>query len=127
MALQAAHPRPAEGDVMPDLTLLTVQEQVLLNYWRTIYREDSPVIDLLTTIIALRQRVAELEAERRWIPVSEQPPNPDYYLVYRPNYPVRILWWGGAMYEEFASTSIANDATHWQPLPAPPKEDDHAE
>jgi hypothetical protein len=75
----------------------------------------------------LRARIAELEGERRWIPVSERLPE-----VYRDedgefipflvcendkDCPYRALYdglnWGDGMF--------VADVTHWMPLPEPPE------
>ena len=75
----------------------------------------------------LKERVAELEAERRWIPVSERLPE-----VYRDedgefipflvcendkDFPYRALYdglnWGDGMF--------VADVTHWMPLPKLPE------
>ena len=67
---------------------------------------------------ALNARIAELEAERRWIPVSEPPKVSGEYLllnIYDDVYPCDFI----------AGTEIwvlpdYDTVTHWMPLPEPP-------
>ena len=74
---------------------------------------------------ALRARIAELEADRRWIPVSERLP--------KENAPVLVLTVLGGMFVDFIhgkSVVTGNpdfyeldieDVTHWMPLPKLPE------
>lgn len=68
-----------------------------------------------TELLAARQRIAELEAERQWRPISTAPlvyPRP--FIIYydsRRHPDVQPMWVGHA----------GQMATHWMPLPAPPK------
>jgi len=88
----------------------------------------------LDEITRLQSRVQELEAEQRWIPVSERlPVEDDYYSVaFRlPNnqYVTDIYYYLSATEHKWF---IRNDAyriatffdrvTHWRPLPQQPKE-----
>lgn len=84
-------------------------------------------LEMLDEIERFQSRIAELEAERRWIPVSERLPE-----VYRDgdgefipflvcendkDYPYRAIYdglnWGDGMF--------VADVTHWMPLPNPPE------
>lgn len=78
---------------------------------------------------AAEARVAELEAEQRWIPVSERlPEESNAYLVYSPDVPdgAGTKVWQVAYYAwktpkmEFTT---GYTVTHWMPLPKPPKEE----
>ena len=74
---------------------------------------------------ALNKRIAELEAERRWIPVGERLP--------KENAPVLVLTVLGGMFVDFIhgkSVVTGNpdfyeldieDVTHWMPLPPSPE------
>jgi len=79
------------------------------------------ILRLLDEIGALQARIAELEAERRWIPCSERMPDKNgWYLVMIANewydvssdYCAKI---GGEVY-----WSDKSSITHWMPLPDPP-------
>ena len=72
---------------------------------------------------AQNARIAELEAERRWIPVSERLPEGDAVLVYRERGKSNIdIDWtfieGG---REYWYNSGLDNVTHWMPLPEPPE------
>jgi len=81
--------------------------------------------DLWDDALALQARIAELEGERRWIPVSERLP--------KENAPVLVLTVLGGMFVDFIygkSVVTGNpdfyeldveDVTHWMPLPTPPE------
>ena len=98
----------------------------MLDYLRAVYCVHPMVLDALDYINSLESRIAELEAERRWIPVSERLPevNEDVFtVVYDTNdgsTSVSALkhhgdgvWfiWDKGYYV----------VTHWMPLPKPPE------
>ena len=71
----------------------------------------------------LRKRIAELEQERRWIPVSERLPGKSGF------YFLHICGTDGKKWERVGlffvdgQFDVINDkVTHWQPLPNPPSE-----
>ena len=80
-------------------------------YGRTV--NTRPIEDELTA------RIAELEAERRWIPVGEKPLEAGTFFVLLKNGEVtkdftfidggRYYWW-----------NHGGNVTHWMPLPEPP-------
>ena len=74
------------------------------------------------TIKGLRARVAELEtavAAQGWRPVTEAPPAPDAYLVYRAAPPQNEPWrYDFAVWEDDGWDT--EGFTHYRPLPPAP-------
>jgi len=85
------------------------------------------------------KRIAELEAERRWIPVTEALPEEDYFdgdnmgsrrvLVRYIEHPRKPIV--GVEFGHFLNGRAMDDrmnpirrATHWMPLPEPPEDAD---
>jgi len=76
---------------------------------------------LLGLIEANESRIAELEAERRWIPVSERLPLGETVLALWKDKTIHLDWTfmdGGSCY--WWNSGQAN-VTHWMPLPTPPE------
>lgn len=79
----------------------------------------------LSEIVKLRARIAELEAEPRWISVRERLPEintrvlaitPEGYME------VDYKYSGTSVYCGLAEFYSLDNVTHWMPLPEPPKE-----
>ena len=91
---------------------------------------------------ALNRRIAELEAERRWIPVSERLPEIeegdskeyDVVITYPRERSVIVAWWTYNIFDkthqrriwtedqgEFGHEDITKYVTHWRERPAPPE------
>ena len=80
--------------------------------------------ELLDEIQRLQSRVQELEAEQRWIPISENLPDDSNRVLIRMSNHHTVI----ASYF-FISNKWVNDCeatvlnvTHWRPLPQPPKD-----
>ncbi|MBE0574193.1 DUF551 domain-containing protein [Candidatus Dojkabacteria bacterium] len=74
----------------------------------------------------MTKRIAELEQERRWIPVSERLPDcSDRVLVRMSNYYTVIASYfiNPEYWKNDAGSKVLN-VTHWQPLPQPPQEEE---
>ena len=75
---------------------------------------------LLDKLTSLTDRVADLEAERRWIPISEPPKVKGEYICYsKPD--IFTCFFGDSWDGGFAFRSVIQP-THWMPLPPPPPE-----
>ena len=70
---------------------------------------------------ALQARIAELEAQQRWIPVSERLPEGRTVLVLKKDGSISIdtTYIDGGNY--FWWKSGQSKVTHWMPLPNPPE------
>lgn len=83
---------------------------------------------LADAVLAARARIAELEAERRWISVKERLPDDEMsqmYLVICENSAIRqAIFWPEKRkrYWTWKGERFQSDITHWQPLPPPPQE-----
>lgn len=73
---------------------------------------------------ALDNRIAELEAERRWIPVSERLPEDLQSIIVftkdRKTYIIRFL----ELYGREGFGSLSDIVTHWMPLPESPESEE---
>ena len=91
---------------------------------------------------ALTARITELEAERRWIPVSERLPEIeegdskeyDVVITYPRESSVTVAWWTYNIFDkthqrriwtedqgEFGHEDITKYVTHWRERPKPPE------
>ena len=66
---------------------------------------------------ALKARIAELEAERRWIPVSERLPKEKQNVLALDKTGTAYHW----EYSRSLSNIFVGYYTHWMPLPEPPE------
>ncbi len=66
---------------------------------------------------ALNARIAELEAERRWIPVSERLPKEKQSVLALDRTGTAYHW----EYSKCLSNIFVGYYTHWMPLPNPPE------
>jgi hypothetical protein len=83
--------------------------------------------DSTGTIPRLEQRIAELETERRWIPVEDRlPENGDESILIFGVYDNAPSVWfcryvfGFIPYDDLTDMDYFN-VTHWMPLPQPPE------
>lgn len=58
-----------------------------------------------------------------WIPVSEKLPEELTYVLVEVNDKRIIARYCRGIWYDHNGTKMRNNVTHWQPLPAPPKED----
>lgn len=65
-------------------------------------------------------RIAELEAERRWIPVSERLPKEKQSVLALDRTGTAYHW----EYSRSLSNIFVSDYTHWMPLPSVPESED---
>ena len=65
----------------------------------------------------LQARIAELEAERRWIPVSERLPKEKQSVLALDRTGTAYHW----EYSKCLSNIFVGNYTHWLPLPEPPE------
>ena len=88
------------------------------------------LLDVATPIdVALRKRIAKLEAERRWIPVSERLPEDGetvFVIIHdgferfeNGNEVARLTYLGNGNWWSWESERYV--VTHWMPLPKPPE------
>lgn len=78
---------------------------------------------LTELLIHAADHIAELEAERRWIPVEERlPKDQQTVIAFGPgvNEPEALEFFEGDWFDE---TGPVMDITHWMPLPEPPQLD----
>ena len=86
------------------------------------------LIKALDEIQRLQSRVQELEAEQRWIPVSERLPDSWEIVLLATKFGVQK----GCVYNSVTNDLVWTDGeyfmfegvTHWRPLPQPPKDGD---
>ena len=97
-------------------------------------RLSARVDSLAEELKAANARIAELEAERRWIPVGERLPelgqvvsvidmnDKDSHLDNLHQVAVWVELKGVKMFGFVTNTSwVSSDVTHWMPLPTPPE------
>lgn len=68
-------------------------------------------------LLILQSRIAELEAERRWIPVSERLPEEKQSVLALDRTGTAYHW----EYSKCLSNIFVGYYTHWMPLPTPPE------
>lgn len=96
------------------------------------YHHDSGCLDRLhvkaaAALESQQKRIAELETQNRWIPVTEPPKERGCYIVTVQHWvdgkPVsREAYWNGADWLSCDKRhELTPRVTHWMPLPVPPK------
>ena len=83
----------------------------------------SKINDLEHENFLLQARIAELEAQQRWIPVGERLPE-DWTMVLFTNGVTRGIgqFDKDGFYDYWYEYSFNKPVTHWMPLPEAPKE-----
>lgn len=75
---------------------------------------ESELVSKTVDLEEAQERIAELEAERRWIPASEPPNEDGTYDTFG--------YWGEFFYAEYKSGQWSvQGVTHWRNLPKPPE------
>ena len=136
MVMDADHPLDMAKEVVEYMTTIIANTQqanrgLCANY---IYE--------LNENIKLTARIAKLEAERRWIPVSERLPEIeegdskeyDVVITYPRESSVTVAWWAYNIFDkthqrriwiedqgEFGHEDITKYVTHWRERPTPPE------
>lgn len=81
--------------------------------------------DAADALESQQKRIEELEAERRWIPVTERLPEDDIpstaYLCWWHGHTHICKYWRTRKCFEFNGRVV--NVTHWMPLPEPPEEE----
>ena len=72
----------------------------------------------------LQKRIEELEQERRWIPVSEQPKKTGYYIISWENYIHDSKLNSDYGFFKVGEGWNVSSIKYWQPLPPPPQEEE---
>jgi hypothetical protein len=88
------------------------------------YENDLVLVSVYGKLKRAEERIEELEAERRWIPVSERlPENGERVLVRMSNFYIVIAcyFYKNGYWKNDSGQEIFI-VTHWQPLPQPPKD-----
>ena len=73
------------------------------------------------TISEQRDRIAHLEQQQRWIPVSERLPETKGNYLTRQDIGTgvyRVCFWSGASWD-FEAHDVTRIVTHWKPITAP--------
>jgi len=71
----------------------------------------------------LNRRIAELEAERRWIPVEKKrPENWEKVIVFDSQNGIFFSRFNGIKFLTMSELEIIEDVKFWQPFPQPPQE-----
>ena len=93
-----------------------------MNKMTSLYREG--MAELREENAQLRQRIAELEDQQRWIPVSERTPEKDVRVLITNGKSMAVGW---VDYDEkwvdfdCWDECYSGNTTHWMPLPEPPE------
>lgn len=121
-------------------TLMLIREKAMIDEVKDTYLSqfdgvgyiDSPsALELLDYAKRLRQRVAELGAANRWLPIETAPKN-DSVLLYDSGTNTWIvgMWLDGdwvCVWDHEYLENYEVNPTHWQPLPQPPVAADSAQ
>ena len=123
VALDAACKRIAELEG-PASSFAELRE-LLLEMLNTTLNTASEIAGAANVAIRVRdRRIAELEAERRWVELSERLPEDSSSILIRYLHgEVVVGFWGGDDWHDHDGVAPSH-VTHWMPLPKPPEVSD---
>lgn len=90
----------------------------MMNFTETVSNQDTQIAHLIS-------RIAQLEAERRWVPVSERLPEMAGAYLCHIGATYGMTWISVRKFIKGKWKGLgAENVTHWMPLPQPPEAGD---
>ena len=109
--------RPKVSDLLNRIAELSQAVGLITTMKPTMVMDANHPLDMVREVAEhVTARIAELEAERRWIPVSEKPSKSDWYLIMYQGYGVPVTG-----YYHVDGGWLSDIPDYWMPLPEPPE------